>query len=577
MGKKLKKILKSTRFIIFIILLMLSLLAIRPSVIDRGIAIRSVTPNSSAELAGITSPKPNVAPMSREIILTINDIPIKELDDYYDIIDESSINSTLFIVTNKNKEGYMVKVLPKYKRIYLNTTHIEKVVEQQILEEEVNGTLINRTVNITKNITVRDYEDILIGKDIGLRVYKAPKSNINLGIDLQGGVRVILKPVNDSVEEFTLETTIENMKRRLNVYGLSDISVRLVKSIEGNYIVAEIPGINEEEVNELIAKQGKFEAKIGNETVFVGGRDITYVCMKDANCARIERCSAVEGGGFSCRFMFSISITSDAAKRFAVATKDLDIISDESGQRYLNKKLQLYLDDTLVDELNIVADLQGQELTEASITGGGYGATANEALKNTRENMKKLQTVLITGSLPIKLEVVNVETLSPTLGEGFIKNIMFIGIVALIGVGAVVYIRYRKLRITIPMMICVIGEVILLLGLATVIKWKLDIAALAGLIIAIGTGLDHQIIIADETLRKESQATTIYGLKEKIKRAFSIILGAFFTTCAAMIPLLMIGANLLKGFAFTTIMGLIIGILITRPTYARIIEILLKE
>jgi len=445
------------------------------------------------------------------------------------------------------------------------------------VQEEVNGTLVNKSINVTINKTVRDYKDIIVGKDIGLRVYKAPRSNINWGIDLQGGVRVILKPANKSVDPSLIETTIESMKQRLNVYGLSDISVRQIKSLEGTYIVAEIPGINEDEVKELIAKQGKFEAKIGNYTVFIGGKDITYVCMRDPNCARLQRpIHTPDGSGYVAKFMFSISVTPEAAQRFAQATRNLDIVTGKDGKRYLSQKLLLYLDDKLVDELNIVADLKGQAVSEAAITGAGVGTTPQEAIQNARTNMKRLQTVLITGSLPIKLEIVNIETLSPSLGMDFMKNIALIGILALVAVSLVVYLRYRRLEISIPMIINVLGEVIILLGVATIIKWKLDIAALAGLIIAIGTGLDHQIIIADETLKGEKHAI-VYGLKEKIKRAFFIILGSFFTTTAAMIPLTLIGANLLKGFAFTTILGLMIGVFITRPTYAKIIEILLRE
>ena len=52
-----------------------------------------------------------------------------------------------------------------------------------------------------------------------------------------------------------------------------------------------------------------------------------------------------------------------------------------------------------------------------------YDETRQEAIKNTEIEMKKLQTVLITGSLPFKLKLVKTESISPLLGEGFIKKI----------------------------------------------------------------------------------------------------------------------------------------------------------
>ena len=54
------------------------------------------------------------------------------------------------------------------------------------------------------------------------------------------------------------------------MYGLSDIIVRSASDLAGeDYILIEIAGVSEEEIRELLARQGKFEAKIGNETVFL--------------------------------------------------------------------------------------------------------------------------------------------------------------------------------------------------------------------------------------------------------------------------------------------------------------------
>ena len=56
-----------------------------------------------------------------------------------------------------------------------------------------------------------------------------------------------------------------------------------------------------------------------------------------------------------------------------------------------------------------------------------------------------------------------------------------------------------------------------------------------------------------------------------------IVMGAYLTTCAGMLPLWFAGAGLLKGFAFTTIVGISFGVLVARPAYAAMIEQLLKE
>jgi preprotein translocase subunit SecD len=134
-----------------------------------------------------------------------------------------------------------------------------------------------------------------------------------------------------------------------------------------------------------------------------------------------------------------------------------------------------------------------------------------------------------------------------------------------------VFARYREWRISIPMVVTMVSEVVILLGVAALIGWRLDLAAIAGIIIAVGTGVDDQIVIADETLRKERKEKTL-GWAERLKRAFFIIMAAYFTTVVAMLPLWFAGAGLLKGFALTTILGVSIGVFITRPAYAKMLD-----
>tara|TARA_B100000315_G_C14550713_1_gene575629 strand:- start:1371 stop:1940 length:570 start_codon:yes stop_codon:yes gene_type:complete len=189
--------------------------------------------------------------------------------------------------------------------------------------------------------------------------------------------------------------------------------------------------------------------------------------------------------------------------------------------------------------------------------------------------MKKLQTILITGSLPVKLNIVKTDNVSPILGEEFVKNAMLMGLFVLIGVAVVVSIRYRKLQITVPMVISLASELVLLIGVASIIGWNIDLPAIAGIIIAIGTGVDHLIVISDETIGGKS--IEIFDWKKRIKKAFFIITAAYLTTVVAMVPLIFAGAGLLKGFAITTIIGVSIGIFIARPAFANVVEILLRE
>ena len=280
--------------------------------------------------------------------------------------------------------------------------------------------------------------------------------------------------------------------------------------------------------------------------------------------------------GYYCRFEFEISLSAVAAERHAEITKNLGINVSSSGSRILSANLDFYLDDIQVDSLQVDASLKGQKATRVTISGPGTGKTVKEAQQNAIANRNKLQTVLLTGSLPTQLEIVKLDTISPSLGQAFINNILFIGLLATLVVGLIILIRYRKLKIVIPMIITILSEIFIILGLAALFKYNLDVAAIAAILASVGTGVDNQIMITDEVIHGEKSDSSA-NVKARIKKAFFVILAAYATIVAAMLPLLKAGAGLLTGFALVTLAGVTIGVFITRPAFGAMIRVLLEE
>ncbi|MBT3262385.1 PDZ domain-containing protein [Candidatus Woesearchaeota archaeon] len=566
---------------VLIVFLFLALLVIDPSPISTGVEIRSIDSNSPAFAEGI---KPG------EKILEINGVKINELIDFKTETDKLiPLSQEVEITTSEGITKYEIVSSIGFK-VDSNLTIIaadsENPLENGLKLLKINNEVVedvegfNRIISklITKNKFIlktnkADYAFLTTG-DHGITARKAKTSNIEKGLELQGGTRVMLKPISEEpVSAEDINNIIDVMHKRMNIYGLADIKIRPAKDLDGTrFVLIEIAGATREEVKELISKQGVFEAKIGEETVFEGGKkDIPYVCRDDGSCAVIESCNTQSPEVAYCNFRFAITLSADAAKKHAEITDKLEI--NYSGTNaYLSKPLDLYLDGKLVDTLLISESLKGEETTQISISGSGNGATEEIAYNDAIAGMNNLQTVLITGSLPHKLEIVKMDTISPMMGKAFIKNAFLAGFLALFVVGIVVYIRYRKFKIILPMAFTSVSEVILILGFAALFKWNLDLAAIAGIIAAVGTGIDDQIIIADEVLK---QRIRVLNWKEKIKRAFFIIFSAYATTVVAMLPLMFAGAGLLKQFAITTIAGVTIGVLITRPAFASIVEKLL--
>jgi preprotein translocase subunit SecD len=450
-----------------------------------------------------------------------------------------------------------------------------------LLISSINGNQVNNVEDFSSQISLDGSQEskkwsfqtnqgeviVFTNETPSFIVSNIPKTNLKTGLDLSGGARAILRPVNVTLSQNDIDDLVSITSNRLNTFGISDVDVRSVSDLEGNrFLRVEVAGLTPDDLRSLVGQQGKFEAKIGNETVFVSGeKDITFVCRNDATCSGVETCQEDSSGVFFCRFRFSISLSPTAATRHAQITQNLT--TDPANSQYLSKKLDLYLDDNLTDSLFIGVDLKGRETTQIQISGSGSGATQDDAYDDAINSMKKLQTILITGSLPYKLEILKLDSSSPALGREFTKNITLLGLSVFVIVSLIIFLKYRKLNISLSVILTMFSEALITLGIAALISWNLDAPSIAGIIAGIGTGVNDQIVIIDESVSKEASS-----LKSRIKRALFVIVGAFFTIFAAMIPLFWAGAGLLRGFALTTILGVTVGILITRPAFTEIMR-----
>ncbi len=400
-------------------------------------------------------------------------------------------------------------------------------------------------------ITTKSLEAVLFSNNTPeITVSDIPKTNLKLGLDLVGGSRALIQAQGAEHSSTELNDLISIVSNRLNVYGITDMKILPVSDLSGkNFMLIEIAGATPKDIRDLVGQQGKFEAKIGNQTVFVGGdKDISSVCRNDATCAGIYQCGASGDGGQVCSFRFSVFLSEEAAKKHANITNGIEVNSTSQGA-YLAERLDLYVDDSLLDSLLISEGLKGVVTTQISISGSGTGTTKEEAYTAAELSMKQLQTILITGSLPYKLEIIKLDTISPNLGKNFTNIILIAGLSALLAVAIVIFFRYQRFKSSIALIMTSVSEVIIILGVASFISWNLDLLSIAGILAGVGTRIDSQIIVIDES----KQQTTMLSLKEKLKRAFKIILSTYFTALVSLLPLMWAGAGLLKGFAVTTI------------------------
>jgi preprotein translocase subunit SecD len=437
-------------------------------------------------------------------------------------------------------------------------------------------------------------------------------NGIAKGIDLEGGSRVNLK-TERSLDQKEMAELITVLETRLNIFGLKDVRVN---SLGDDIVQIEIAGVSPDEVTAILGKPGRLTVKIGNITAFTGadlikvdsfGKDPgsgwgvpftlsqeaalrfmdiavennfpqVYMYMDEGSQLRIVSAGPLIGieGIINDDFNLKGKINSSTGIGSVITTVNFDqpldeFISDEINRitTTLNTSYEgvrdIRFESTgLVSNAPISPGLQdllraGQVTPSMVITTGGD--------EPARLQSKQIEAVLRSGSLTVKVEIIEKLLVPPELGEEFVRNAILAGVLGIVAVALVIFVRYKDPRVVLPIIATGLSEVIIILGIASLIRWNIDLPAIAGIIAAVGTGVDDQIVITDEVFMEKEKS-----LRHRMKSAFFIIMAAWMTTVAAMFPLFSIGLQILRGFALTTIIGVTIGVAITRPAYASLIR-----
>jgi preprotein translocase subunit SecD len=357
----------------------------------------------------------------------------------------------------------------------------------------------------------------------------------------------------EGVSTETRDLTRDILNDKLNTFGLKDVPVRTVGE---SYILIDFAGIDLATAKEIAEKPGKFEIRIqttGNETehVLYGDSivDVGIPTFRDE------------------QWHTPFTLNEAGAKALQKVALDTGAVDDPESH-YLN----MYLDQVKVYGAPLSSSA-ASKLRDSPIYSWEASTGTDEAAKT---EAKALQVHLRAGALPVNVVLVGAGHVDAGLGSQFKTGAVIAGLISLIAVASVVYFRYKRPEILVPMVGTSISEVIMILGVAALIKWQLDLPAIAGIIASIGTGIDHLIIITDEVLQEGKLPSTKKVFSSRIGKAFTIILGAASTVVIAMSPLVIMGFGTLKGFAIVTIIGVVIGVIVARPVYGLIIKELLE-
>jgi preprotein translocase subunit SecD len=181
---------------------------------------------------------------------------------------------------------------------------------------------------------------------------------------------------------------------------------------------------------------------------------------------------------------------------------------------------------------------------------------------------KTIASILSGGSLPVHVIVDAPTTIGPTLGSRFLLVSGIAALLAVAAVSLVIVLRYRKPFLILPILLTTFAELFIIFSIIGLVG-TIDLAAMAGMIAVVGTGVDAQIIITDEVLLEGKESS----IKSRFGNAFYIIWLNAALLIIAMTPLLFsVSLVSIIGFAESTILGAILGVALTRPAYAAIIK-----
>ena len=354
----------------------------------------------------------------------------------------------------------------------------------------------------------------------GFCVYIRPLSHsIKQGLDLQGGTHVVLQalPTPDCiVDDDALNRSVRIVERRVNELGLTE---PVIQRQGKDRIIVELPGIKDPEG--AIAMLGKtavlnFQDDKGN--VVLTGND-----LKDSRAQIAQNNQAV----------VSLEFNDEGAKKFGELTA-----------RNIGHQIAIVLD----------GEVLTAPVVNEAITGGRAQITGNRSM----EDAEHLAILLRSGSLPVKLEIIENRTVGPTLGQDSKEK----SIVAFaIGCGAVfIFMVLFYLLNGVVADIALLLYTMLLLVVMRYLNATLTLPGIAGVILSIGMAVDANILIFERFKEELKKGRTVRSaLDAGFNRAMVTILDSNITTLMAAAILFYLGTGPVKGFAVTLALGVVLS------------------
>lgn len=363
------------------------------------------------------------------------------------------------------------------------------------------------------------------------------KDRIKLGLDIKGGVYVVMEAKTDlDGEELrkAMEQTQAVIEERVNQLGLAEPVV----TIEGEKrIRVELPGAEDaQEAIDQIGQTAQLQFALADGRIVLDGGNV-----KDAYATTDDK-----SAGYAVALEFDRK-GSDLFYEATSAAYSGSVTSAVDG--VFNDAIMILLDGQIISAPRVQnGPISGGNCT---ITGGTGGFTQEEA--------SNLSALIRGGALPLELEEVNSSVQSAKIGYNALEMSVYAGLAGLALILLLMLVAYRGMGIAADL--ALLFYVVIVLNIMALMGSVLTLPGIAGIILSVGMAVDANVVIFSR-IREEIVAgkTVRVAVNTGFKRAMTTVTDSQVTTLIAAVILYEVGTSAVKGFAWTFMIGIIVSL-----------------
>ena len=374
----------------------------------------------------------------------------------------------------------------------------------------------------------------------------------------EGGQLITLGVKNKraaDLKKLTVEHSVETIRNRVDQFGVAEPEI----IPEGeNRIMVQLPGIKDpERAKNLIGKTALLEFKLVDEenSLDEALRGNVPEGSVVAYGAREDRASGQRG---QVPYLLKNKTLLTGASLETAKVQ----ISDRFGEPHVSMKFNSQgaadfdriTNENVRKRLAIVLDgvVHSAPVIQERISGGQAQITGNFTMDEARD----LAIVLRAGALPAPVNILEERTVGPSLGSDSIQQGILATIIGSLLVILFMVVYYRLCGAVAD--IALVINIILILAVLAAFRATLTLPGIAGMLLTVGVAVDANILIF-ERIREELRTgkTARLALDTGYDRAFITIIDTHITGIISALVLMFFGTGPIKGFAVTTIIGLI--------------------